>query len=181
MGDDDAYVFRYEEDKLVSSQVNYPSEVSRQQLLQAKAKKEGEREKKGISGDRDATVVHSVLPMDRDDVSQLLKHMQKSRLLRLVILSHQLDTSTPASISQSNNKSTTHMGTETAPTATKVEATATDQSDEGKGKRVCAVEQLIPEEEVMRRFRDADPVLMKSNFKYLDGSASMWKSDRLGK
>jgi hypothetical protein len=118
----------------------------------------------------DGGVLHAILPADRDDVSKLLMNLQKSRLLRLVVLSHQLDeTNRQQQLKQQQPQQQDNNINNDKKVAI--------NSDEV----VVIVEKPIPEDEILNNFRDSDPNLMKSVYKYWDGDSLVWKSPRLGK
>ncbi len=146
MGDDDGFVSRYEGDKLVSAQVNYPADSTRQHVQK-------------VEDSNEDAVMHEILPEDRDNEGMLSKQMQKSRLLRLVILSHQLD--------------------ESKRQQSKVREVTQDKTTQETAEK-STHDQVIPEDEIMRCYKESDPVLMKSCYKYWDGATSMWTSHRLG-
>lgn len=151
MGDDDSFVFRYENDALISAQVNYPSESTRQQ--QADSKLSEEVLQKSTQG---GTVLHSIQPADRDDIALLLARLQSSRLLRLVILAHQQD----AMRHQQD-------------TVKEEEASLTPDPS-------ALDSDSVPEMEIMRQYFESNPFLVKSMYKYFDGDAPMWTNHRLG-
>ena len=143
MGNDGEFVHRYENNEVVSAQVNYPCEASRRQDVVV--------EENGV--------LHSIMPSDRDDIAMLLSRLQSSRLLRLAILSHQLDEATSQErggealeVATSNNVATAIL-----------------------------TEKPITEEEIMKMYRDAAPESMKGIYKYWNGEDAKWKSPHLGK
>lgn len=154
MGDDDSFVFRYENDELVSAQVNYPSEDTRDIHRYHHEMSDGSR----------SDVLHSIQPADRDDIALLLARLQSSRMLRLVILSHQLDETNRQQMVSKSTATKGEYGEDVAlSNSNKVDA-----------------EKLIPENVILSNYRDADPFLVKSDFKYWDADSPMWKSHRLG-
>jgi hypothetical protein len=106
----------------------------------------------------------------------LLTRLQTSRLLRLVILSHQLDEARR----QQNTTREQDKGSDEGNNLPQT-ANTCDESNTCEARPEAVItEHPIPEDDILNNYRDADPFLVKSVYKYWDGEASVWKSQRLG-